>query len=169
MPMFYLDASAVVKYYVLEPGSTWVRSVVDAKDDLTNAFLHIVMIADVSVAEVGAAFAVLHRLGILRQRTLDAAFDHFMDDVIHRYYLARTVRDRFFEAAHLTQQHPLKAYDAVQLAVALHQQRSLQTIRKTLTFVSGDQKQLAAAQAEGLLVDNPFDHVSPQDTPVTGR
>jgi hypothetical protein len=35
----------------------------------------------------------------------------------------------------------------------------------TLTFVSGDDTLLVAAQAEGLPTDNPFDHVSPHDIP----
>jgi len=35
-----------------------------------------------------------------------------------------------------------------------------------LTFVSADDTQRAAAQAEGLLTENPFDHVSPLDTPT---
>jgi cation transport ATPase len=63
----------------------------------------------------------------------------------------------------LTQQHPLKAYDAVQLAVALHQNRFLLTVHHTLTFISGDRKLLAAAVAEELAIDNPFEHISPQD------
>ena len=31
MPVYYLEPSALVKYYVTEPGSTWVRWVVDAE------------------------------------------------------------------------------------------------------------------------------------------
>ena len=72
----------------------------------------------------------------------------------------------FGEAALLTQRHPLKAYDAVQLAVALRQNRALATVKQSLIFVSGDKTLLAAAKAEGLDIDNPFDHVSPQDTPA---
>jgi hypothetical protein len=34
-----------------------------------------------------------------------------------------------------------------------------------LTFVSGDRQLLAAAEAEELAVDNPFDHAVPADTP----
>ena len=68
-------------------------------------------------------------------------------------------------AADLARQHPLKAYDAVQLAVALRQHHALRAVRQSLIFVSGDKTLLAAAEAEGLATDNPFDHVSPQDTP----
>ena len=71
----------------------------------------------------------------------------------------------FRNAAQLTQRHPLKAYDAVQLAVALRQNRALALVERSLIFVSGDKTLLSAAQAEGLATDNPFDHVSPLDTP----
>jgi hypothetical protein len=72
----------------------------------------------------------------------------------------------FFAAASLTQSYPLKAYDAVQLAVALRHAANLATYNLPLTFVCGDRTLLAAAQAERLLTDNPFDHVAPQDTPA---
>jgi len=52
------------------------------------------------------------------------------------------------------------------LAVALRQNRALTTVRQSLVFVSGDKTLLTAAKAEGLAIDNPFDHVSPQDTPT---
>ncbi len=83
-----------------------------------------------------------------------------MGDVISRYQLVRTHRDDFFVAAALTRPYPLKAYDAVQLAVALHQSQVLAAHGLTLTFVSGGGILLAAAQAEGLSTDNPSSHVS---------
>jgi len=36
--------------------------------------------------------------------------------------------------------------------------------RLTLTFVSGDDRLLDAARAEGLPGDNPFDHIVSEDT-----
>ncbi len=102
MALYYFDASALVKYYVTEPGSTWVRQM--STDD-------------------------------------------------------------FATAAHLTQQHPLKAYDPIQLATALRSQRLLADHQLAFTFVTGDTPLIAAAQAEELLTDNPFDHLSPSDIP----
>ena len=67
----------------------------------------------------------------------------------------------FETAAALTQRHPLKAYDAVQLAVALRYRRVLTA--HPLTFVCSDNTLLAAAQAEGLSTANPFDRVAPED------
>ena len=165
MAFYYFDASALVKYYILEPGSTWVRELISATDKQGKRPAHTIFMADLSAAEVAAAFAVLYRSGRIRRPAWDGAFDQFMDDVNWRYQLVRARRDDFFEAAILTRRHPLKAYDAVQLAVALRHSRTLVALHLTLIFVSGDNTLLTAAQAEGLPTDNPFDHVSPHDLP----
>ena len=34
MIAYYFDASALVKYYILEPGSTWVRALINAIEAL---------------------------------------------------------------------------------------------------------------------------------------
>ena len=61
-------------------------------------------------------------------------------------------------AALLCAHHPLKGYDAVQLAAALRLQQTLGP-DKTLVFVAGDKTVTTAAQSEGLTVDNPLWHV----------
>lgn len=65
----------------------------------------------------------------------------------------------FVRAALLTQQYPLKAYDAVQFAIGLAVNEVCQSQAVQLTFVSSDRQLLAAARAEGLLVDDPHDHL----------
>jgi len=165
MAFYYFDASALVKHYILEPGSTWVRKLVNAADAQIQQPSHVVFMADVSVAEVAAAFAILNRTGRIGRSAWNGVFDKFMDDVEARYQLVHAGHDDFFAAAELTRHHPLKAYDAVQLAVALRHSRALARHQLSLTFVTGDNALLTAAQAESLLTDNPFDHVAPQDTP----
>jgi hypothetical protein len=162
MELYYFDASALVKYYVLDPGSTWVRGIINPPEVPNKSPTNIIFIAEISVPEVAAAFARVHRTGRIRQAVWDGVFN--MDDVSWRYQLMKVDRDDFFAAALLTRRHPLKGYDAVQLAVALHENTILTAHNLRLTFVSGDGTLLAAAQAEGLLTDNPFDHVSPLDT-----
>jgi len=62
-------------------------------------------------------------------------------------------------AGELVTQHPLRAYDAVQLASALRVQSNLaRTEASTLTFLTADDRLVAIAQAEGLLTDNPNHH-----------
>jgi len=142
---------------------------ISATSVLDDGPANTIFIADVSVAEVTAAFAVLFRVSRIRRVAWEGAFDEFMDDVTWRYKLVGTQRDDFFAAAFLTRRHPLKAYDAVQLAVALRHNQIMVAHGMTTTFVSGDDALIKAAQAEGLLTDNPFDHVSPQDTPRANR
>jgi hypothetical protein len=51
----------------------------------------------------------------------------------------------FRRAAELTQVYPLKAYDAVQLAVAVRYQQSLRQLDLPLPFISGDKVLLNVA------------------------
>ena len=71
-------------------------------------------------------------------------------------------------AAHLTQRYPLKGYDAVQVAAALHLRPTLGP-KRPLTFVVGDKSVIAAAQAEGLVVDDPFWHIAKNESLATLR
>ncbi len=117
-----------------------------------------VYIAEVSVVEVAAALAILTRTNHISLRDRDLAYRRFLNDTAHLYYLVPVRTDDFHAAARLTQRHPLKAYDAIQLAVALRYQ-ALARRKLNLIFVSGDKQQLRAAAAEGLATDNPFDHL----------
>ncbi len=164
MTHYYFDASALVKYYIREPGTAWVRELTDALLPGSIARRHIIFMADVSAAETAAAFAILHRVGRIGKRLWEESFDRLMADIGSRFVLLRTWHEDFFTAAYLTRRHPLKAYDAIQLAVALRQQRALMAYHLAVCFVSGDGRLLEAARAEGLPVENPFDHVVPEDT-----
>jgi len=164
MAYYYFDASALVKYYIREPGSTWVRELAAARLSTSAGRRHAIFIADICVAEAAAAFAILHRTGRIGRRLWGESFDRLMSDVGPRFALIGAQRDDFFAAAYLTQHHPLKAYDAIQLAVALRHQRTLAGYNLVACFVSGDARLLDAARAEDLAVENPFDHLAPEDT-----
>ena len=75
-----------------------------------------------------------------------------------RYQFIPVTGSLLVQAAKLAQQHPLKAYDAVQLAAALFIKARVESNGHSLTFISGDKKLLRAAEAEGLKIENPFDH-----------
>jgi predicted nucleic acid-binding protein len=63
-------------------------------------------------------------------------------------------------AGELVGRHPLRAYDAIQLASALQAQANLtQAAGPLLTFIAADDNLLTVAQAEGLLTDNPNRHL----------
>jgi predicted nucleic acid-binding protein len=59
MPFYQCDASGLVKRYVDEVGSDWVRAIVDP------AAAHIVCIADITRAEVTGALARRTREGVI--------------------------------------------------------------------------------------------------------
>jgi len=84
--------------------------------------------------------------------------------LINRYTIIPLITDDYERAATLTYQHPLKAFDAIQLAVALRYQEMLNAIQVDIVFVSGDKTLNSAAQGAGLAIDNPFSHVLPQDS-----
>jgi hypothetical protein len=90
-------------------------------------------------------------------------YRRFTSQLTHRYAIIPLTTEDFVTAADLTQHHPLKAYGAVQLAVALRY--VLVLVGHPFTFVSGDDTLLAAARAEELSTENPFDHVSPEERP----
>jgi predicted nucleic acid-binding protein len=159
MGVYFLDASALVKYYILEPGSTWLRALVDSPTAE-------VVISDASLAESAAAFAILFRTGRIHRALQQQAFRSLSRHIATGYLGAIPIATADFQrAAELTQVYPLKAYDTVQLAVALRRYRQLLAFGASLTFVAGDGTLLNAALAEGLPVANPFDYVLPQDTP----
>lgn len=159
MHLYYFDASAVVKYYIREPGTAWVRQLVDETDADTT------LISEATITETAAAFSVLDRVGCISRRARDGAYRAFTKHInVGVWEPIPVLTEDFRFAASLTQRHPLKAYDAVQLAVALRQHEILMANDFQSTFVSGDTTLLDAARAEGLTVDNPFDHVVPDDT-----
>lgn len=160
MSLFFFDASAIVKRYIREPGSAWVRRVCDARDE-KDARLNRLMIAEIGRVEVAAAFAILVRRNEIPRKLGARAYEQFTEEVEQEYRAIRLTPAVIHHATELTQRHPLKAYDAVQLATALALDESLRADNLSLAFVSGDEKLLQAARAEGLATENPFDH--PQD------
>jgi len=166
MPSYYFDASALVKYYVTEPGSDWVRRLIGARNPETGRMQNLIFVAEITRVEVAAGLSAIERVGRITRSKRDREYRRFIGQFTHRYGVIALATDDFETAAALTQHHPLKAYDAVQLAVALRCNRILAAREFPLTFVSGDKSLVAAAQAQGLLTDNPFEHVSPQDTPT---
>ena len=74
---------------------------------------------------------------------------------------ARTVKREMVidTARQMANQHPLRAYDAVQLATAWSLDQNLVNSGESpLTFICADDRLLAVAQAEGLRTENPNHH-----------
>ncbi len=156
MGNYYFDTSALVKYYVFEPGTTWVKSLLDARSD--GEWENTIFTSLLSVVEVSAAFAKRQRAGDI-SKLYAAILARFLKDGRERCVFSRVNNAVIELASDLTGVHPLRAYDAVQLATALlinrfFAKRGLSPI----TFVSADGSLCKAASDEGLAVENPNDY-----------
>jgi predicted nucleic acid-binding protein len=150
MTAYFFDTNAAVKYYVTEPGSQWVWDLVDTGSP--------VFLVQITIAEMSAALGILQRTRQINRRQRDEYWERFEKDCTRRYRLLPTDYETIHAAALLCAYHPLKGYDAVQVAAALRLQQTLGPDR-ALVFVTGDKTVTTAAQSEGLTVDNPFWHV----------
>jgi predicted nucleic acid-binding protein len=148
-----MEPSALVKYYVAEPGSNWVRALVDAEDN-------ILVTAEITIAEVSAALAVIAWVGRISRRQSDELWGKFKRDLLTHYEVLPTHRTIIHCAAELCQKHPLRGFDAIHLASGLQLQETMaqQEEGVTITYVTGDDALVTAGQSEGLDVDNPFWH-----------
>lgn len=151
--VFYLDASVLVKRYVVEAGSSWIVGLCDPPAGNTVAT------ARITKAEAAAAFASKHRHGGLTSAHYAGILQDLDHDFTYQYLLVEIDQSLVDLAVDLTKRRKLRGYDAVQLASALTLSRILaQGQQPPPTFVAADDDLLQAAQDEGLTVDNPIRH-----------
>jgi predicted nucleic acid-binding protein len=149
----YLDSSALVKQYIAEVGSDWVKSFL-ALDRTPTVFT-----SNMTVVEATCAFARRRREGTLSPQDHAQVLTAFDYDITYRYNIVDVDPMVVEIARQLANRHPLRAYDAVQLATAWLANRELiQAGQSPLTFICADDHLIAIAQAEGLLTDNPHHH-----------
>lgn len=143
----YLDASALVKRYVAEPGSDLVQGFVESAEVLASV--------TVSRVETTAAFAKAVRMGALEESEALVCRRLASRDWPHLVRLAVTdaLADR---AATLVWSDGLRAYDAVQLAAASAWQEALD---RPVSFATFDARLWSAAARHSLI---PF----PADLPT---
>ena len=153
MSYYYLDASALVKRYVDEVGSDWLRMTITPAPSL------LLFTSRMTIVEVISAFVRRLRDGALTLEEFVTARDAFRGDCLNEYQVMPptiTVVDR---ACALLEQHRLRAYDATHLATALGAQQFMTGQgHPALVFLSADDALNRAATAEGLVVDNPNQH-----------
>jgi predicted nucleic acid-binding protein len=151
--IYYLDASALVKRYVHEAGSVWLRSL------FSSPQAELLFTSRMTIVEVISAFARRVREDALTSAEFSAAENAFRGDCSHDYQIMPPSLEIVDLACSLLRCHPLRAYDATHLASALSAQKFLTAEgRSPLIFLSADDRLTAAASAEGLAVDNPNLH-----------
>ena len=146
MALLYLDTSALVKLYLDEPGSERIEEL--TSEDSGNS----VAICSIAQVEFHAAIWRRHRIRELDDEEAELAIDLFSAR-LRTDFARRPVEDRTLDlASALTSRHPLRGYDAVQLAACLDLARAE---RDPPTFVCADRTLLTAAEGEGLSVIDP--------------
>jgi predicted nucleic acid-binding protein len=147
---YYLDASALVKRYVDEAGSDWVRQIAAPGRDSG------VFVSQMVILEVISAFARRMREGSLAPLEFATVRDALWADCFRDYSIIPVSQSLIELACALLEKHPLRAYDATHLATALHVQQFLDVqAYPSLKFVSADDRLNVAAEREGLAVGNP--------------
>jgi predicted nucleic acid-binding protein len=141
---FYLDTSALVKLYVQEPGTERMLRLAEPSGGHTLAVLSLARV------EFRAAVRQRERNGDLPHDAAEALSAR-MDSHLQNLYLIQLVTEAVVEeAAALLDRHPLRAYDAMQLAGCLALRSS-----ERPSFVCSDRRLSRAAEQEGLAVLDP--------------
>ena len=136
--ILYLDASALVKRYVSEPGSEEVRR--------TIAGAQAVGTAAVSRAEVSAALAKAVRHGLLSREDAESAHQAFSREWPD--FIRLPITELLLGlAADFAWDLSLRGYDAVQLAAAVSWH---ETMEEPVSFATFDRKLWEAAGHVGL-------------------
>jgi len=137
--ILYLDASALVKHYVAEPGSTEVNEAISQAEVVSTALI--------SRAEMAAALAKAVRTGALTQEDASYSLQVFRDEWpdLVRVQVTEFVIAR---AEAFAWEHGLRGYDAVHLAAASVWQ---DTMGERVTLATFDRRLWTAAGQVGLI------------------
>jgi uncharacterized protein len=137
--ILYLDASALVKRYVVETGSAEIEKVISEAAVIGTGLI--------SRAEVSAALAKAARVGVLASKEAEAALRAFRKDWrdLVRVQVSEAVVAR---ADTLAWQLGLRGYDAMHLATASLWQ---EVMAETVTIASFDRQLWSAAEQAGLI------------------
>ena len=79
MSTFYFDSSGIVKLYIPEPGSAWVKFLVNAKT-AEHGWEHEIAFAKVGIVEVAAAMAKRERMRDITLGERDVLVANFLGD-----------------------------------------------------------------------------------------
>ncbi len=152
MTLFYLDSSAWLKRYFLEPGSDWMTRLFQCGDPLASSVLGYIEVASALARQQVPRKLDEEKLARLQQQVDedwgDLAGLPLTDEVVGR-------------ALRLARGYKLRGADAVHLATALGVNDALAGTGNSLVLIASDEDLLAVAQQTGLAVHNPAIAASP--------
>jgi len=150
---YFVDSSALVKRYVQETGTSWVRGITRRSPST------VIYIARITAVEVPCGIARRRKGKTLTSPRASSILHRFRQHLAGRYTVAEVTAALLDDAMRLGIKHALRAYDAVQLAVALEVNRFHQAGGSDpVTLISADRDLNDAATTEGLIVDDPISH-----------
>ena len=150
MAAYCCDTSGIVKRYVTETGSAWIKNLTDVTGG------NRIYIAAITAAEVASAFTRRVRVGSLSANDAQTGFADFYNDFQNQYRVTDISAQIIDDAVQLALKHGLRGYDSVQLAAALQVRDERLALGATPPIlVAADKELIAAAIAEGLLIENP--------------
>lgn len=147
MESFYLDTSALIKRYVEEEGTPQIVGLTARLDGGT------LIILDLALIESRSAVRRREREGDITPVDADRILKQIEEDAASSFLVQPSTAAVVEDAARLIDRHPLKAYDALQLAGCLMARRGTPA---PVTFVCADTRLCDAARMEGLTVLNPI-------------
>jgi len=148
--IYFFDTSALVKRYVDEIGSEWVKKTTTIENNNPIILSHITWV------EVLSAFTRLNREKKISEIDLDGSIEVFQYDWNFQYNSIEVDDFIIKSSGELVKKYPLRAYDSIQLASALKLNFVfLVTTPSAYQFVSADKRLIDVAQKEGLETINP--------------
>lgn len=145
MTLYYFDSSALTKRYIIETGINWVRAIVAPNSG------HRILIARITPVEVMSAVFRHKRNSTITARTAQAIRFFLERHTAREYQIVQLADSVLSRAQDLLDVHPLRAFDALQLASALEVNSRVTAGNKpSIVFVCADTRLVNAATAEGL-------------------
>jgi predicted nucleic acid-binding protein len=148
---FYVDASSLVKRYVVENGTALVNDV------LNTVAAKRIYLVNVCAGEVVSILVRKKNSGAISPSYFGQAMRDFDAEIVKSADVhTMSVTNRLAASSFpLIIAHSINATDAITLKSALSIARRLRKSADDLVLVSSDQRLLRAAQAEGLMTFNP--------------
>lgn len=153
MPTYFVDSSALVKRYVRETGTTWIR------DLLARSAPRTIYVSEITGVEIVAAIARRGRPGDLLEADVASTISGVRRHLRGEYAVVALTSSILERGLDVAVAHALRGYDSVQLSSIL----SLRALRRASglsdpVLVSSDRELNDAARIEGLMAVDPNDH-----------
>ena len=134
----FVDTSALVRRYLPEGATDAIRKLLRSRQEIA--------VAGITFAELCAGVARAHRSGRISAAQRDRVIDGAPEDFA-RFTIVDVKWNVIVSVAELVRRHPLRGFDALQLASCLQLRR-----QRATELWAADGELLAAARAEGLKV-----------------